>query len=67
MGKIHTRIKRKMKSALIRGRNRKTRPKTFKTEEIAKRYAESKGLENYKLVNLHSVDGKVKKIRVVEE
>lgn len=33
-------------------RNRKRRPKTFKTEEIAKQYVEERGLQDYKIEKL---------------
>ena len=44
MAKIHTRAKRKLRMQTSRGRNRKPRLKTFKREETAKKYAESKGV-----------------------
>ena len=46
-------------------RRLRARPKTFKTEEAAKAYAEKKGLKDYKLVNLRSPESKTKKIKVV--
>ncbi len=46
-------------------RYRKSRPKTFKTEEAAKKYAETKGLKEYKLVNMKSPESKDKKIKIV--
>lgn len=48
-------------------RNRSARPKTFKSEESAKAWAENKGVKNYKLVNLKNEESKTKKIRVVPE
>ena len=50
-----------------RGRNRKRRPKTFKSEEAAKMYAEAKGLKNYKLMDLAISSPKRKKIKIVFE
>jgi hypothetical protein len=50
-----------------RGRDRKPRPKTFKTEEAAKAYAEAQGLKNYSIVNLKSELSKEKKLKVVSE
>jgi len=41
------------------------RPKTFKTEEAAKKWAEAKGIKDYELVNLKNVESKKKKIKVV--
>ena len=62
-GKVHTRIKRKI--VRIGGRNRMPRPKTFKTEELAKTWASKQGLKDFSLVNLRSPESKEKKIRVV--
>ena len=58
MVKVHTRAKRRNGSAtglrLKRPANRirKTRPRTFKSEENAKKWAESKGIQSYTLKNL---------------
>lgn len=46
-------------------RNRRPRPKTFKTEESAKRWAESKGMKKFVLVNLRNESSSSKKIKVV--
>jgi hypothetical protein len=46
------------------GRNRATRPKTFKTEEAAKAWADKQGFKKYILINLKSAESKTKKIRV---
>jgi hypothetical protein len=46
------------------GRNRKKRPKTFKTEQAAKKWAEANKISSYELVNLHS-SSKDQKIRVI--
>ena len=46
-------------------RRKRSRPKTFKTEEAAKAWAEKQGLKKYKLVNLKSSESKTKKIKVV--
>jgi hypothetical protein len=67
MAKGHTRRKRKFRMTGLTGRSRKTRPKTFKTEDAAKKYAESKGIKDYKLVNLKSSSSKRKKIKVVSK
>ncbi|MBI5389551.1 hypothetical protein HZB01_04185 [Candidatus Woesearchaeota archaeon] len=47
------------------GRGRKSRPKTFATEEAAHTWAKANKIENYKLVNLKTEANKVKKIKVV--
>ena len=47
-----------------KSRNRTSRPKTFKSEESAKAYAEKNGMKDYKLVNLKSANSKTKKIRI---
>jgi len=41
------------------------RPKTFASEELAKKWAESEGLKEYSLENLKSSENKEKKIRVM--
>lgn len=66
--KTHTRTKRRLGLAhnlRHKKRIKKNRPKTFKTEESAKKYAESKGLKEYDLVNLKL--GDKKKLKVVEK
>ena len=65
MAKLHTRQKRKLRMALVRGRNRKVKPKTFKSEESAKKYAEAKGIKNYKLVDLLELNPNRNKIKIV--
>ena len=67
MAKIHTRVKRKLRMVGTKRRQREQRPKTFKTEEAAKKYAEQKGIKNYKLVNLRSSGSKRKKLRIVAQ
>ncbi|MFH1455725.1 MAG: hypothetical protein ABIF40_02130 [archaeon] len=70
MVKIHTRQKRHVRAPpglrKIRPLNRKRalRPKTFKTEEAAKDWAETQGIKNYELKNLKSTDSQTKKIRI---
>ena len=46
-------------------RNRKSRPKTFKSEDLAKRWAELNKVGNFALVNLKSDASTKKKFRVV--
>lgn len=41
------------------------RPKTFKSEESAKAYAEKNKIKDYKLINLRSSDSKDKKLKIV--
>jgi len=48
-------------------RGRKVRPKTFKTEESAKKYAEEQGIKAYKLENLKSTESQTKKFRIAPE
>jgi len=67
MKKMHTRMKRKLGLAhnkRHKKRVKKIKPKTFKTEASAKKYAEFKGIKNYELVNLRIGEGK-KKLKVV--
>ena len=69
MVKVHTRFKRKqgsaagLKKARPETRDRKKRPKTFKTEEPANLWAKAKGYTKYTLRNLR-IGTKDKKIRV---
>jgi len=50
-----------------RGRCRARRLKTFKSEDLAKAYAESLGLKNYTLVNTKYTNNAIKKIKIVPE
>jgi ribonuclease E len=47
------------------GRRRKKRPKTFKSEESAKKWAEENKISKYELVNLKPEGSKSVKIKVV--
>ena len=67
MAKIHTRQRRRLEMFGVRGRNRKPRPKTFKTKEKAIKYAEAKGIKNYKLIDLQELNPKKRKIKIVIE
>ena len=49
---------------LKRGRKRKKRPKTFKTEASAKAWAEANKIKNYEIEDLKA-SSKVKKLRIV--
>jgi len=63
----HVRIRdaqRKGSRAEHTPRNRKQRPKTFKSEELAKKWAQANDVKDYTLVNLKSDLSGVKKIRV---
>ena len=57
------RIRRKMKKL----RPKKKRPKTFKTEESAKSYADKEGIKKYKIVNIRLLDSQPAKYKVVAE
>ena len=46
-------------------RHRSRRPKTFSSEEAARKWAEAQELKGYTLVNLRSPENREKKIRVV--
>ena len=48
-------------------RNKANRPKTFKTEESAKAWAEKQGIKKYSLHNRRSPESKTKKLRVIAE
>ena len=57
MVKIHTRVKRKLRTY---GRSRPVRPKTFKTAEAANAYAKENKITKFKLVNINLNDLKPK-------
>ena len=73
MVKIHTKEKRKYGGgATLRkprgpNRNRSTRPKSFKSEENAKKWAESQGIKSYDLKNLRPEYASDKKIIVIKK
>jgi hypothetical protein len=48
-------------------RCRATRPKTFKSEEAAKKWAESQKITKYSIVNLKNPESASRKLRVVPE
>jgi len=48
-------------------RTTRTRPKTFKNEESAKRWAESQGIKKYSLENIKSSESQTKKFKVIVE
>jgi hypothetical protein len=50
----------------IRPTPRKRRQKSFKTEEAANKWAEKKGLSEYRLKNLKSPEAKSKKILIIK-
>ena len=50
---------------LCRGRHRKRRPKTFTSEEAAKKWADEKGIKKYVIENMKGPFSKEKKLRVV--
>jgi len=69
MAKLHTRVKRRLGLAhnlRHKKRSKKTGAKTFKTEESAKKYAESKGIKDYTLSNLKLSEGK-KKLKIIKK
>ncbi len=70
MVKVHGRIKRKVgvsahKGTHLKQDKKKKRPKSFKNEELAKKWADKKKLKNFKLVNLRNECSNKKKIRIV--
>ena len=48
-------------------KGRKKRPKTFKSEEAAKVYAEKHGIKHYELENMKFASSKTKKIRILQK
>lgn len=65
MVKLSRRVKRYWSK--LRGRIREFRPKTFKDEESANKWAKEQGFTDYKLENLKSTESQTKKIRVIVE
>ena len=64
----HVRIRDRKRGgprSLTLSRFRKSRGKSFKSEESAKAYAEKEKITDYKLVNLKSLESKTKKIKIV--
>jgi len=53
------------KCSFVTGRKRSPRPRTFKTEESAKKWADTQGLKNYQLQNLRTPESSTKKLRIV--
>ncbi|MBN2881689.1 hypothetical protein JXM83_06590 [Candidatus Woesearchaeota archaeon] len=49
------------------GRNRKPRPKTFKTEDAAKAYAAKEGLKDFVIQNLRNEVSTKNKYRIVSK
>jgi 23S rRNA maturation mini-RNase III len=60
-------VSHKRDEVVKRGRNRKPRPKTFRTEQAAATYAKSRKIESYILKNLKSQESKVKKIVIIRK
>lgn len=48
-------------------RRKRSRPKSFKTEESAKKWAEANKIKDYKLKNLKSSESKEKKLVIVNK
>ena len=63
MAKLHTKQWRKLKNRIPLKKRTRSRPKTFRTEEAARKYAEEQGMKEFSLVNL-SPRQNVMKIRV---
>lgn len=63
MAKLH---KRKLRYLSIAPRLRKLRPKSFKSEDSAKKWAESRGMKDFALKNLRRPGANDKKIIVVK-
>ncbi|HZX12081.1 MAG TPA: hypothetical protein VFE88_01355 [Candidatus Nanoarchaeia archaeon] len=50
-----------------KGRHRKPRPKSFKSEDAVRRWAEARGMKKYTLKNLKNPEAKQKKLVIVRE
>ena len=51
----------------LTGRHRKARPKTFKTEAAARKWAEANGIKNYTLRDTKAAKKHEHKFRIVEQ
>ena len=65
MAHVHTRVQRW--DPKLAKRTRIKRPKSFKTEEAAKKWAEDKGIKGYELKDIRAPGASDKKIIVVEK
>jgi|FLOH01.1.fsa_nt_gi hypothetical protein len=65
MPRMSTYLKR-MRTAKHITRVRAKRPKTFKSEEAAKRYVEAQSIKSYKLVDVSAIPSKTK-IMIMQE
>lgn len=61
MGIMH---RKRVKKVL---REKENNPKTFKSEELANKWAKDNGIEKFKLVDLRRLGSTDKKIKVVAE
>jgi hypothetical protein len=66
MTKEHTRQKRKMRMRRVSFVQREKRPKTFRSEEEATKYAKENNIKNYKLIDMWGAKLDKKKIKIVE-
>ncbi len=57
--------KRERYMPIQKGRHRRSRPKSFKTEQAAQAYATLKGIKNFTLKNLKNPLSKEKKLVIV--
>ncbi len=64
MTKLALRVSRRFSHLRGRG-NRMARPKTFKTEEAAQKWAKENGLEHFTVENLKSPEAATKKLRII--
>lgn len=66
MGQFPLRVKRYFSAKRGRG-NRQSRPKTFKTEDAAKKWAKEQGFDNFTVENMKNPESKEGKYRVIVE
>ena len=58
-------VSHKRDNALNRGRKRSPRPKTFKSEDLANKWAEAQKIKSYDIVRLNM--GLSKKVKIVSK
>ena len=58
---------KKRTEVIKRGRNRKTRVKSFKNEAAAQAYAKANNIANFELKNLKNSDSQTQKLIIVQK
>ncbi|MBT4174159.1 hypothetical protein HOC80_03500 [archaeon] len=73
MGKVHTKAKRRfggghtLGSTRLASRKRTARPRSFSSEEAAKKWAEAQKIKDFDLKNLRADHASTKKIIIIKK